>query len=320
MRQVPVREVIDIGKGRGRFLTGEESELGRGRAGLAALTVSRKNPYFARVAVNRIWQKLFGVGLVASVDYFGVRGELPTHPGLLDHLATNFIRDGWSRKALIRSLVLSRAYLGSGAPNERARAVDPANRLLWRMNRRRLDAEALRDSMLAVSGQLHESAGGPAIPLEFLVNVGNIDPKNVNPPSFSLSKWRPEQAVQRTIYLPIIRSAAQPGPAKLRNVFDFPQPAEFAGQRFTTAVPTQALFLMNSPAVKQHAAKLAEQIRDGAAQDVARLELLWLRTLNRPLTPDERQKAQAFVAGKGAEGWVELCHALLATTEFLMTL
>ena len=208
----------------------------------------------------------------------------------------------------------------SGAHDERAGAVDPENRLLWRMNRRRLDAEALRDSMLAISGQLHESSGGPALPLEFLENVGNIDPKNVNPPSFSLSKWRPEQARQRTIYLPIIRSAAQPGPAELRNVFDFPQPAEFAGQRSTTAVPTQALFLLNSPAVKQHAARLAAQIRDAAAEDVARLELLWLRALNRPLTPDEKQKAQAFVAGAGEEGWVELCHALLATTEFLMTL
>ena len=95
------------------------------------------------------------------------------------------------------------------------------------------------------------------MPLEFTENVNNIDPKNVNPPSFSLRKWRPGQEFERTLYLPVLRSVAQPGPAALRNVFDFAQPSEFSGRRATTAVPTQALFLMNSPVVKQHAAALA---------------------------------------------------------------
>ncbi len=201
-----------------------------GRRELADWITSPANPLTARVAVNRIWQKLFGTGLAPSVDYFGVRAEPPSHPDLLDHLATAFIRDGWSQKSLIRRLVLSRAYRMSSLHDEDAYASDPDNRFLWRMNRRRLDAEALRDALLAVSGQLQRSAGGPALPLEFWENVANIDSKNVNPPSFSLSKWRPEQSTQRTIYLPIIRSGAQPGPAELRNVFDFVQPAEFAGQ------------------------------------------------------------------------------------------
>ena len=187
------------------------------------------------------------------------------------------------------------------------------------MNRCRLDAEALRDSMLAVSGQLLSSTGGPALPLEFVENVKNIDPKNVNPVSFSIKRWRPQQEMQRTVYLPVIRSALQPGPAELRNVFDFPQPAEFSGQRATTEVPTQALFLMNSPAVKQYAVKLAEQVKGVATENDARLELLWLCTLNRPITSVEKDASQPFVSGDET-GWHELCHALLMTNEFLMTL
>jgi hypothetical protein len=291
-----------------------------GRRELATWIASPDNPLTARVAVNRIWQKLFGTGLAPSVDYFGMRAEPPSHPELLDHLAARFIRGGWSQKALIRSLVLSRAYRMSSAHNETAQAVDPSNRLYWRANRRRLDAEALRDAMLAVSGQLIESAGGPALPLEFVENVANIDPKNVNPPSFSLTKWRPEQAVQRTLYLPIIRSEPQPGPAELRNVFDFLQPAEFAGQRATTAVPTQALFLLNSAEVKQYAAALAARVTAGATDAQTRLELLWLRALNRPITPAEQHDALAFCAQGGDDVWVELCHALLAANEFLITL
>ncbi len=290
-----------------------------GRREFADWISSADNPLTARVTVNRIWQKLFGTGVVPSVDYFGVRGEVPTHPKLLDHLATKFIRDGWSRKSLVRSLVLSRSYRMSSAHNHQSYACDPTNSFFWRMNRCRLDAEALRDSMLAVSGQLLVSLGGPALPLEFVENVRNIDPKNVNPPSFTIKRWRPEQEAQRTIYLPIIRSALQPGPAELRNVFDFPQPAEFVGQRATTEVPTQALFLMNSPAVKQHAVKLAEQVKCVATENDARLEFLWLCTLNRPITSVEKDSAQAFVSGDET-GWHELCHAILVTNEFLMTL
>jgi hypothetical protein len=290
-----------------------------GRREFADWIASADNPLTARVTVNRIWQKLFGTGLVSSVDYFGVRGEVPTHPELLDHLATKFMRDSWSRKSLVRSLVLSRSYRMSSAHNDQSYACDPTNSFLWRMNRCRLDAEALRDSMLAVSGQLLVSTGGPALPLEFVENVQNIEPENVNPASFTIKRWRPEQEAQRTIYLPVIRSDLQPGPAELRNVFDFPQPAEFAGQRSTTEVPTQALFLMNSPAVKQHAVKLAEQVKCVATENDARLEFLWLCTLNRPISSVEKDSAQAFVLGDET-GWNELCHALLVTNEFLMTL
>ena len=292
-----------------------------GRLQLADWLASRDNPLTARVVVNRIWQKLFGYGLVRSVDYFGVRGEHPSHPELFDHLATMFIKNNWSQKTLIRKLVLSRTYRMSSAHDPTSYEADPDNRLLWRMHRRRLDAEALRDGLLVVTGQLQPKLGGSAMPLEFPENVNNIDPKNVNPPSFSLKKWRPEAQYQRTIYLPILRSGPQPGPGELRNVFDFTQPARFSGQRSVTAVPTQALFLMNSELVKSYAAVLAEQATEVSDETAARLEWLWLRTLNRPVSPTERDEAKAFLSASAEEAaWRELCHAMLASNEFLIRL
>ena len=291
-----------------------------GRRALADWVAHRDNPLTARVAVNRIWQRLFGEGLVRSVDYFGLPGERPSHPALLDFLARQFMREGWSRKKLIRAIVLSRAYRMAGTHNARAHAADPSNRLLWRMNRVRLDAEALRDGMLFASGKLKLSSGGPAMPLEFPENVNNIDPKNVNPPSFSLRKWRPGQEFERTIYLPVLRSVAQPGPAALRNVFDFAQPSEFSGRRATTAVPTQALFLMNSPLVKKHAAALAARVRKMEKDETKQLNHLWLTVLNRPINADEQRDAQQFLKTAGKNGWTDLCHAMLASNEFLMRL
>ena len=275
------------------------------------------NPLAMRVAVNRVWQKLFGEGLVRSVDYFGLPGDRPSHPELLDYLARQFIREGWSQKKLIRSLVLSRTYGLDSAPDDRGHAVDPDNRLRWRMNRSRLDAEALRDAMIMVTGQLKPSNGGPALPLEFPENVGGLDPKDVNPPNFRFAKWRPGQEFERTIYLPVIRHGAQPGPAMLRNVFDFAQPSQLTGKRPVTAVPTQALFLMNSPVVKKHAVALATQM--GKESDESkRIELLWLTLLNRPITKVEQREAVEFLREAGENAWAELCHALLASNEFLM--
>ena len=291
-----------------------------GRRQLADWVAGADNPLTARVTVNRIWQKLFGEGLVRSVDYFGLPGETPSHPELLDYLARQFVRSGWSQKQLIRSLVLSRTYRLDSVHDDRASQVDPENRLLWRMNRFRLDAEALRDAMIFVSGRLTSSSGGPAMPLEFPENVNNVDPSNVNPPSFGFARWRPGQEFQRTVYLPIIRHTGQPGPAALRNVFDFPQPSQFTGQRSITAVPTQALFLMNSLVVRQQAAALATRMKEAATDDVERLELLWLTLLNRPITGLEHQETPAFLKEAGEEAWIELCHAMLASNEFLMRL
>ena len=292
-----------------------------GRVQLADWIASANNPLTARVAVNRIWERLFGVGLVRSIDNFGIRGEKPTHPGLLDHLAGQFSRDGWSQKRLIRSLVLSRTYRMSSAHDDQSARLDPNNGLMWRMRRRRLDAESIRDALLAVSGKLKSNpVQGPAIPLEYPENVANIDPKNVNPPSFGLAKWRPSQQFERTVYLPILRSVPQPGPGELRNVFDFTQPAQFAGKRAVTAVPTQALFLMNSPVLKQHAKNLADRLARTGGSEIERLKTLWLLTLARPITKKEQIEASEFLKQVGKNAWREICHAIVVSNEFLMRL
>jgi len=292
-----------------------------GRAQLADWIADPRHPLTARVTVNRIWQKLFGEGLVRTVDYFGLRGEAPTHPELLDHLAARFVRGGWSQKQFIRSLVLSRAYRMSSEHNALAMQRDPDNRLLWRMNRQRLDAEAIRDAMLTISSKLVPSSGGPALPLEFPENVASLSPKAVNPPAFSFKKARPIHDFERTIYLPVIRSAGQPGSAKLRDVFDFAQPANIVGKRAETAVPTQALFLLNSDMLRARAAELAKDLTQDMPNAGARLEALWLRVLNRPITSPERDEANQFIHSLPAElAWIELGHALLSSNEFLLRL
>ena len=313
-----------------------------GRLELARWLADDKNPLTARVTVNRIWQKLFGEGLVRSVDYFGTRGEKPSHPELLDHLAMQFMQGGWSQKRLIRSLVLSRTYRLGNTADAKASAIDPENRLLWRMNRQRLDAEAIRDSMLAVSGELRVIRGGPGMPLEYPENSSSLEPKAVNPPAYSLVKFRPEQEFQRTVYLPVIRSA-QPEPSNLRDLFDFTQPAQISGRRSQTIVPTQALFLLNNNLPRKSSIALAKQLLNQSGQNDKRLAELWLRVYNRPITASEMDEAIEFLqqikvsgqmAGKTGDNpadsaisqsgdsseilaLIELCHALLGTNEFI---
>jgi len=304
-----------------------------GRVELARWMTHPRHPLTARVAVNRIWQKLFGEGLVRSVDYFGVRGERPTHPELLDWLALRYQELGWSQKRLLRELVLTRTYRQSSSSNAEFESRDPDNHFLWRMPRRRLDAEALRDGLLAVAGRLHASGGGPGLPLEYPENTGGLRRGEVNPPHFNLGKFRPEQEYVRTVYLPIIRSGPQVGPAEVRNVFDFTQPGEFAGRRSTTTVPTQALFLMNGPLLKNRAREVAERMLREVASEPDRLPYLWRLVLGREVSDDEQAGARQLLeqlrqelSGGGdvtppeieLRTWSELCHALLASNEFLM--
>ena len=291
-----------------------------GRVQLAKWLTDSRNPLTARVTVNRIWQKLFGEGLVRTVDYFGTRGEKPTHPELLDHLAAQFMKHGWSQKRLIRELVLSRTYRQASDRSDLSDKSDE-NRLLTRMNRPRLDAEAIRDAMLAISGRLVPSSGGMALPLEFPENVSSLNPGAVNPPAFSFKKTRPIQEFERTIYQPVIRTAAQPGSARLRDVFDFTQPAQIAGKRAETAVPTQSLFLINSDLVRARATDIAKLVTEAEPNPGARLEALWLRVLSRPITSTERDEANALLESLPADkAWIELTHALLASNEFLLRL
>jgi len=337
-----------------------------GRRQLADWLADRRNPLTARVMVNRIWQKLFGEGIVRSVDYFGTRGETPSHPELLDHLATRFMQHGWSQKQLIRELVLSRTYRlsstndapqvagtlrvpsaktnlsnntqdgsntqdGYGTRSVPATLVDPGNRLLWRMNRGRLDAEAIRDSLLAVSGELITSNGGPALVLEEVENCGALAQQGVNPPNYNHRKSRPDQEFQRSIYLPVMRTNTT-NLDRIRTHFDFVNPAQIAGQRSQTVVPTQALFVMNNELFRQRAKALADHLVTEFPQADVRLEQLWLRTISRPITDTERSVATAFLrelahAPNEANekvrellAWQELCHSLLASNEFIFRL
>jgi len=299
-----------------------------GRLQLANWLSDRSHPLTARVMVNRIWQKLFGEGIVRSVDYFGTRGEVPSHPELLDHLAVRFMDLGWSQKQLIRTIVLSRTYRLSSANHEAALQVDPDNRLLWRMNRQRLDAEAIRDSLLAVSGDLIASVGGPALVLEEVDNCGSLVQQGVNPPHYHHRKSRPSQEWQRSIYLPVMRTNTT-SLDRIRHHFDFVNPAQIAGQRPQTVAPTQALFVMNNELFRARAKSLADRLITDWKQHDERLAQLWLRVLGRPITPAEQEDVATFLteleatlempdpAMRESLLWQELCHGLLASHEFV---
>jgi hypothetical protein len=292
-----------------------------GRLQLADWIADARHPLTARIAVNRVWQKLFGEGLVRSVDYFGTRGDTPSHPELLDHLAHRFMKEGWSQKKLIRMLALSRTYrLASGNPPSK----DPENKLLTHMNRQRLDAESIRDAMLVASGRLAAPSGGPGLPLEFPENISGLPLKEKQDghPQFNLKKERESQAVERTLYLPVVRTGTQPGTARLRDVFDFPQPAQFTSKRSETTVPTQSLYLLNADLIRERGEDLAKTLLAIQEDDSSRLARLWLRVLNRPITAAEREDALTFLQASKAAGetpaWTELARTLFGTNEFLL--
>ena len=303
-----------------------------GRLQLADWLADDLNPLTARVTVNRIWQKLFGEGLVRSVDYFGTRGEVPSHPELLDHLANRFMRNNWSQKQLIRTLVLSRTYRMSSRNDITAMQIDPENKLLWRMNPQRLDAEAIRDSALAISDELLKSQGGPSLVLENVENTGALVQSGVNPPNYNHRKPRPSQEFERTIYLPVMRTGF-PGADRIRSYFDFVDPAQIAGKREQSVVPTQSLFLMNNDFFRRRSRSMVERLLASASTQEERLEQLWMRVLARPMTAVERNEAIAFlddsrslVANEPNQSatdiivWQELCHSLMSSNHFVFRL
>lgn len=231
---------------------------GSGRLELARAITSEQNPVAARVMVNRVWQRLFGEGLVRTPSDFGIRGDLPTHPELLDSLAADFRRT-WSIKRLIRQIVLSETYRQSSADRPVARAKDPENKLLWRMPRRRLDFEAMRDAMLATAGKLDGVQGGQ--PISIVATPS--DPR-------------------RTIYSMIERER----PLALLKTFDVADPEQHSPQRYQTTVPQQGLFLLNSPFIGEMAQSVAAHARD--------LDSLYLAVLHRAPTAAEREQAAPF--------------------------
>ncbi|MEZ5353820.1 MAG: PSD1 and planctomycete cytochrome C domain-containing protein [Bryobacteraceae bacterium] len=291
-----------------------------GREQLAQWIVRKDNPLTARVAVNRIWHHLFGAGLVTSIDNFGTRGASPSHPELLDHLAAAFVADGWSVKKLIRRLVLSQTYRQASTPRAEGMQADPENRLLWRANRRRWEAGTIRDAMLAVSGQLDSSGGGPTLPFWVEGNM-NVTGK----PEFlsDTAKLDPAHSRRRSVYQPTLRKG-QVEELDILNLFDFPDTNQITGARSATTVPTQALYLMNAPFVKEQAAALARIALAGEVPDSDRIRELIRRVYARPPESGEVDRMLSYTAsaaganqdGRGA-AWERLCHTLLISNEFL---
>jgi hypothetical protein len=291
-----------------------------GRLELAIWLTRPDNPLTARVMVNRIWQHLFGQGLVRSVDNFGTTGERPTHPELLDHLATQFVSDGWSVKKMIRSIMLSSTYQQSATFDRAKHEVDPDNKLLWRMNQRRLEAEAIRDAMLAASGKLTTLAPIGSVALD-------LPPVEVRPGRFNPSEILASMNF-RSVYLPVFRNAVP----DVLEAFDFADPNTVSGARDVTTVAPQALFMLNNSFVTGHAQAMAYRIgAEAARNDGARADLAYKLALGRPATSSERDRAVSYVnnylrdpaAPRGkmeekarGDAWASLCQALMASAEF----
>jgi len=269
-------------------------KAGSGRLELARAIASPDNPLTARVFVNRVWAWLFGRGIVATPSDFGARGEPPTHPELLDWLARRFVAQSWSVKTLVRQIVLSSTYRQSSAANSEGLAGDPQNRYLWRMNRRRMDFEAMRDALLEVAGRPDRAVGGRPVPL-------TEEP-------FSR---------RRSVYGHVDRLNL----ANVLRVFDFAGPDMHVPQRYTTTVPQQALFLMNSPFVLEQARQVTARPEVAAEADPEqRLQRLYRAVFGRAATAREAGLGLAFVAGQEAgplSPWEKLAHVLLQSNEFM---
>jgi cytochrome c553 len=285
-----------------RVLAGDEPPRftqGSGRLELARAIASKDNPLTARVIVNRVWQHHFGKGLVGTPSNFGRLGQRPTHPELLDHLATGFIAHGWSLKWLHREILLSATYQLSCADETNDRQVDPANRLLWRMNRQRLDVEAWRDALLAASGRLDTRLGGP--PSDLAASANN----------------------RRTLYGSISRHNLN----SLLRLFDFPDPNLSSEQRTTTTVPLQQLFVLNSDFMIEQARVLVKELTATASDDAGRIRAAFVRLYGRPATEREVELGMKFLAAPemppeagetktGLSRWEEYAQVLLSANEF----
>lgn len=301
-----------------RRLIGIGFQKSSGRLELAQWLTDSDNPLTARVVANRVWHHLFGRGIVGSVDNFGLLGEHPSHPELLDYLALRLQRLDWSVKALIREIVLSRTYALAAEHDERAAAADPENLLLWRSNVRRLEAETIRDAVLAVSGSLDYRSGGPSLPL------GSRGSLVMGQPPLLASSMELSDSIRfrRTVYLPTLRKS-QLSEVDLLNLFDFPDPNTLKGSRDVTTVPTQALYLMNSPfLIKQSKAAARALLAQNAASEEERVRKFVLRALGRPASSEDVAHAVSFLRDTGAglgreEAWARYCHAVFASNEFL---
>ncbi|MGE5194832.1 MAG: PSD1 and planctomycete cytochrome C domain-containing protein [Deltaproteobacteria bacterium] len=287
---------------------------GSGRLELARRMVDPANPLLARVLVNRVWQHHFGEGLVRTPDDFGNMGQPPTHPELLDYLANEFVKQGWSLKNLHRLLVLSRTYqMASTAADPRADEIDPQNKLWHRMNLRRLEAETIRDSILAVSGRLDGKMYGPGV-MPYLT-------------PFMVGRGRPGKSGpldgdgRRTVYLNVRRNFLTP----MLLAFDYPIPFSTIGRRSVSNVPAQALALMNNPFVLQQAEIWARRVLGQHSEASERIRGMYISAFARLPTGQEEENALAFLAEQSRQyspaeslrPWTDLAHVLFNVKEFI---
>lgn len=287
-----------------------------GRRELAEWLTDPHHPLTSRVFVNRVWRHLFGAGLVATVDNFGTTGDTPSHPELLDTLAIEFVEDGWSLKRLVRRLVLCRTWQQASAYDSASFLSDPEDRLLWRMPKQRLEAEAIRDSMLAVTGELIRS------PAEGSLVATVIGDRPIS--LIGLDKRLPpdlDGSLHRSVYLPVIRDRLP----DVLELFDFAEPSLVTGDRDQTNVPVQALYLMNSSFVLARAESLALRLMQRRDTLEGRIAEAFHLCFSRQPRADELQLALVFLkrqqpAGDGSLDesllLASFCQALLATAEF----
>ena len=280
------------------------------RSALANQLANPRHPLTTRVIVNRIWQGHFGRGIVGSPNDFGLMGERPSHRELLDWLTSTFTNtDGWSLKKLHRRILLSATYAQASDFREAAAAQDSDNRLLWRYPRRRLESEAIRDSMLAVSGLLDSTMGGPgvfpAVPKGTEIQEGRHWRKSTGP----ADEYRASVYIfaRRLVRYPMLQS------------FDTPLAIESCGRRQETVTADQALELMNGDAAANFARTLAMRVANDAGQSVSALvDRAFRLTMGRAPSPSERERSQKFLnARPQSESLADLCLSLLSSSEFL---
>ncbi len=306
-----------------RFLTIVEgpgqAEYPKGQSGrlrLANSIVSPSNPLTARVIANRIWRWHFGRALVKTTENFGHSGEQPSHPKLLDHLALKLIKFKWSIKKLNRYIVSSHTYRMSGSYAPESADIDPENRWYWRFQPQRLEAEIIRDAFLFTAGRLDRTLGGGP--------TSKVRSQDPSPENLRQNRAFYESSRRRSVYLPIIRTNVY----KLFTLFDFPNPAAPAGNRTTTTVPTQALFLMNNPWMNELAADIAKNVTAALKTDRERLSYLYESLLGRLPVEDDLLAAEKLLDTVRGQtdleklplaDWQSLCHTMLMSSEFLYT-
>ncbi len=282
------------------------------RLALARWLTSPENPVVARVLVNRVWQHHFGEGLVATVDNLGVTGAKPSHPELLDYLATEFVQSGWKLKALHRLIVTSATYRQSGALRDAAFAIDPENRLLWRFPLQRLDAESVRDAILFTCGELNLEVGGPYVPTK-----SNSDSQVVVDENNAGAK-------RRSLYLQQRRTQ----PLGMLEVFDAAQMNPNCTRRNPSTVSLQSLALLNSDFIRSRSRAFAQRLeKECGADNQQRLERTFLLALGRKPNPSEHSAAEEFLQAQVAHYadkpdkteriWTDFCQMVLAGNAFL---